>query len=55
MIDLTGAFSTFAPKARIIHVDLDPAEMGKNLTIDTPVVGDALLTLRETAATDRTQ
>ncbi len=44
---LTGAFSTFAPKARIIHVDLDPAEMGKNLTIDTPVVGDALVTLRE--------
>lgn len=44
---LTGAFSTFAPKAKIIHVDLDPAEMGKNLTIDTPVVGDALVTLRE--------
>ncbi len=43
---LTGAFSTFAPKARIIHVDLDPAEMGKNLTIDTPVVADALITLR---------
>jgi acetolactate synthase-1/2/3 large subunit len=44
---LTGAFTTFAPKAKIIHVDLDPAEMGKNITIDTPVVGDALLTLRE--------
>jgi acetolactate synthase-1/2/3 large subunit len=43
---LTGAFSTFAPKARIIHIDIDPAELGKNLTIDTPVVGDALLTLR---------
>jgi acetolactate synthase-1/2/3 large subunit len=43
---LTGAFATFAPKARIVHVDLDPSEMGKNLTIDTPVVGDALLTLR---------
>jgi acetolactate synthase-1/2/3 large subunit len=43
---LTGAFSTFAPKARIIHIDLDPSEVGKNLTIDTPVVGDALLTLR---------
>lgn len=43
---LTGAFSTFAPNAKIIHVDLDPAEMGKNLTIDTPVIGDALLTLR---------
>ncbi len=43
---LTGVFDTFAPKARIIHVDLDPAEMGKNITIDTPVVGDALLALR---------
>ena len=44
---LTGVFSTFAPKARIVHIDLDPSEVGKNLTIDTPVVGDALLTLRE--------
>jgi acetolactate synthase I/II/III large subunit len=44
---LTGVFDTFAPKAKIIHVDLDPAEMGKNITINTPVVGDALLTLRE--------
>ena len=44
---LTGVFSTFAPKAKIIHIDLDPSEVGKNLTIDTPVVGDALLTLRE--------
>jgi len=43
---LTGAFSTFAPKAKIIHVDLDPSEMGKNLKIDVPVVADALLTLR---------
>jgi acetolactate synthase-1/2/3 large subunit len=44
---LTGAFETFAPKARIIHADLDPAEMNKNLTINTPLVGDALLTLRQ--------
>jgi acetolactate synthase-1/2/3 large subunit len=43
---LTGVFSTFAPKAKIIHIDLDPSEVGKNLTIDTPVVGDALLTLQ---------
>jgi acetolactate synthase I/II/III large subunit len=44
---LTGAFSSFAPKAHIIHIDLDPAEIGKTINIDTPVVGDALLTLRE--------
>ncbi|MFK7802909.1 MAG: biosynthetic-type acetolactate synthase large subunit [Anaerolineae bacterium] len=44
---LTGAFDTFAPKAKIIHMDIDAAEMGKNLNIDTPVVGDALMTLRE--------
>jgi len=44
---LTGAFSSFAPKARIIHLDLDPAELGKNLRIDVPLVGDAKLTLRE--------
>jgi acetolactate synthase-1/2/3 large subunit len=43
---LTGAFSTFAPKARIVHLDLDPSEVGKTVTIDTPLVGDALLTLR---------
>jgi acetolactate synthase-1/2/3 large subunit len=44
---LTGAFDTFAPEAKIVHIDLDPSEVGKNLVIDTPVVGDALLTLRE--------
>jgi acetolactate synthase-1/2/3 large subunit len=44
---LTGAFDTFAPKAKIVHIDLDPSEVGKNLIIDTPVVGDARMTLRE--------
>jgi acetolactate synthase-1/2/3 large subunit len=43
---LTGAFDTFAPKAKIIHVDIDPAEMGKNINIHWAVVGDALLTLK---------
>jgi len=43
---LTGVFNTFASKAKIVHIDLDPSEVGKNLTIDTPVVGDALLTLQ---------
>jgi acetolactate synthase I/II/III large subunit len=43
---LTGAFSSFAPKAKIIHIDLDPSEVGKTVSIDTAVIGDALLTLR---------
>jgi acetolactate synthase-1/2/3 large subunit len=43
---LTGAFDKFAPKAKIVHVDIDPAEMGKNINIHWPVVGDALLTLK---------
>jgi acetolactate synthase-1/2/3 large subunit len=43
---LTGAFDKFAPKAKIVHVDIDPAEMGKNINIHWAVVGDALLTLK---------
>jgi acetolactate synthase-1/2/3 large subunit len=30
----------FAPNARIIHIDIDPAEIGKNIRVDIPVVGD---------------
>ena len=37
----TGKVSTFAPNARVVHVDIDPAEIGKNVTTDVPVVGDA--------------
>ena len=33
--------SGFAPKAKIVHVDIDPAEIGKNVRTDVPVVGDA--------------
>ncbi|MCR4406202.1 MAG: biosynthetic-type acetolactate synthase large subunit [Anaerolineae bacterium] len=36
----TGPPSTFAPRARIIHVDVDPAEIGKNVPADLAVVGD---------------
>jgi acetolactate synthase-1/2/3 large subunit len=42
---LTGAFATFAPQAQIAHIDIDPSELGKNLTIHYPLVGDARLTL----------
>jgi len=38
---VTGKISAFAPHARIIHIDLDPAEIGKNVRVDVPIVGDA--------------
>src|SRR5579875_2330818 len=37
---VTGRLSSFAPHAKIIHVDIDPAEIGKNRQADLPIVGD---------------
>ncbi len=43
----TAAVSCFAPEAEIIHVDVDPAEIGKNVSVALPVVGDAKLVLKD--------
>ncbi|MFQ5826023.1 MAG: biosynthetic-type acetolactate synthase large subunit [Dehalococcoidia bacterium] len=42
----TGRVSGFAPKARVIHIDIDPAEIGKNVRVDVPIVGDVRNVLR---------
>jgi acetolactate synthase I/II/III large subunit len=38
---VTGKLSSFAQKAKIIHVDVDPAEIGKSVAVDVPIVGNA--------------
>ena len=38
---LTGGIETFAPEAAVIHVDIDPAEISKNIHADYPLLGDA--------------
>ena len=50
---VTGKLATFAPKAKIIHADIDPAEIGKNRAADVPIVGDVRLVLEELVAAHR--
>ena len=38
---VTGKLETFAPHAKIIHIDIDPTSISKNVKVDIPVVGDA--------------
>ena len=44
---VTGKLSEFAPEADIIHIDIDPAEIGKNVKVLIPVVGDAKIVLTD--------
>ncbi|HEY8217920.1 MAG TPA: acetolactate synthase large subunit [Acidimicrobiia bacterium] len=53
---VTGKVDTFAPGAKVIHVDIDPAELGKVRRPDVPIVGDCRLVIEEmvkTVAADR--
>ncbi len=44
---VTGQLATFAPHAKVIHVDVDPAEIGKNRPVDVPIVGDVKVVLEQ--------
>lgn len=43
----TAKVAGFAPNARIIHIDIDPAEIGKNVRVDVPIVGDVKTVLED--------
>lgn len=44
---VTGKLDAFAPGARVIHIDIDPAEIGKNRAPDVPIVGDVSTVLND--------
>jgi acetolactate synthase-1/2/3 large subunit len=46
---VTGALDEFAPHAKIVHIDVDPAEIGKNVPVHVPIVGDAKRALQAIA------
>ncbi|MGE2814235.1 acetolactate synthase large subunit [Mycobacterium heidelbergense] len=44
---VTGQLASFAPEAKVIHADIDPAEIGKNRHADVPIVGDVKAVITE--------
>jgi acetolactate synthase-1/2/3 large subunit len=47
---VTGKLDTFASRAKIVHIDVDPAEIGKNKRVDIPIVGDVKSVLTDMLA-----
>ncbi len=43
---VTGKIEAFAPHAKVIHIDIDPAEIGKNVRVDLPIIGNAKAVLQ---------
>ena len=52
---VTGHLASFAPLAKVIHADIDPAEISKNRTADVPIVGDCREVISELIGTLRKQ
>ncbi|MCH1523048.1 MAG: biosynthetic-type acetolactate synthase large subunit [Arenicellales bacterium] len=44
---VTGDLKKFSPHAKIIHIDIDPASIGKNVSVEVPIVGDASAALEQ--------
>ena len=44
---VTGKLADFCPTAKIVHIDIDPASISKNVKVDIPIVGDVKLVLQE--------
>jgi acetolactate synthase-1/2/3 large subunit len=44
---VTGKVSEFCPHAKVIHIDIDPTSIRKNVNVDVPIVGDCKIVLRE--------
>jgi acetolactate synthase-1/2/3 large subunit len=52
---VTGKLSSFAPEAKVIHADIDPAEISKNRAADVPIVGDVREVIRDLIAAVETE
>ena len=44
---ITGDLNEFAPKAKIVHIDVDTASISRNVVVDVPIVSDAKLAMEK--------